>query len=214
MFGIKSRLLLFINKRFWRLRNKHNSTFASNLFNLSSVCVGNYTYGVLNVIDSNPVYKLRIGCFCSIAPNVTFILNSDHYTNNLSSFPFKVMCLGDPNPEAISHGNIVVEDDVWFGYGATVMSGVHVGQGAIVAAGAVVSKDVPPYAIVGGVPARVIKYRFSEDVIDYLLSLDYSALTKDLVYKHLDILYTSANEMKLEEIKERFEWFPKKNRGK
>jgi len=124
------------------------------------------------------------------------------------------MCLGDPNPEAISHGNIVVEDDVWFGYGATVMSGVHVGQGAIVAAGAVVSKDVPPYAIVGGVPARVIKYRFSEDVIDYLLSLDYSALTKDLVYKHLDILYTSANEMKLEEIKERFEWFPKKNRGK
>ncbi|MDY6420297.1 MAG: CatB-related O-acetyltransferase [Succinivibrio dextrinosolvens] len=116
----------------------------------------------MNILDNNSLSKLKIGSFCSIAPKVTFILNSDHYTNNLSSFPFKVMCLGSHKSEAISYGDIVVDDDVWIGYGATILSGIHVGQGAIIAAGAVVSKDVPPYAIVGGVPARIINSSFPD----------------------------------------------------
>ena len=210
MFGIKSRIQLFINKIKWRMENPNNSTCVSNIFNLSSVSVGHYTYGVLNLIDSNPVSKLKIGNFCSIAPNVTFILNSDHYTKNLSSFPFKVMCLHNCKAEAISYGDIIVDDDVWIGYGATILSGVHVGQGAIIAAGALVSKDVPPYAIVGGVPAKVIKFRFSKDVVNYLLSLDYSSLSKELVRDNISVLYKKIDGMSLSDVQLMFDWFPKK----
>lgn len=210
MFGIKSKILLFINKVKWRCLNKNNSTFVSNIFNLSSVTVGKYTYGALNVLDNNPVSQLKIGNFCSIAPQVTFILNSEHYTNQLSSFPFKVKCLRSCSAEAFSYGNIVVDDDVWIGHGSTILSGVHIGQGAIVAAGAVVSKDVPPYSIVGGVPARILKYRFSQEVIDYLLTLDYKSLTKSQVKEKIDLIYTQIDNLSLQEIKSLFEWFPKK----
>lgn len=73
-------------------------------------------------------------------------------------------CLQKVKHEATSKGDIVVKDDVWIGYGSIILSGVHIGQGAVIAAGSVVSHDVPPYAIVGGVPARLIKYRFSEEM--------------------------------------------------
>ena len=78
------------------------------------------------------------------------------------------------------------------------------------AAGAVVSKDVEPYAIVGGVPAKVIKYRFDAPVIDYLLTLDYSKLDKELIQQNINELYTPIDDMKLEEIKKLYNWFPKK----
>lgn len=211
MFGIKRISFLLYKKVIWRIINRNNYTVASNLFNFSSVSVGNYTYGQLNVIDSNPISKLRIGNYCSIAPNVIFILNSDHYTKNISSFPFKVMCLGDSNPEAISHGNIVVDDDVWIGYGVIILSGVHIGQGAVIGAGAVVTKDVPPYSIVGGVPAKIINYRFSNEKIDYFMSLDYSSLTIDLIHEHVDTLYRKVDNLNLDDLKKVFEWFPKKN---
>ena len=210
MLDIKHKIHLVINRLLWWHQNRHNSTGVANIFKLSSVTVGNFSYGGLYVIDSNPVSKLNIGNFCSIAPHVTFILNSDHYTTNVSSFPFKVMCLGESQPEAISYGNIIVEDDVWIGYGAVVLSGVHIGQGAIVASGAVVSKDVPPYAIVGGVPARVIRYRFTKEVVDYLLTLDYSALTKELVAAHLDDLYLRIDDLDISSVQTKFAWFPKK----
>ena len=210
MFGIKTRVLLLLNNIKWRRLNPYNYTRVSNVFNLASVSVGKYTYGTLNVLDSNPLSKLKIGNFCSIAPNVTFILNSDHYTTNLSSFPFKVMCLCVCSAEAISYGDITIEDDVWIGYGATILSGVHIGQGAIVAAGAVVSKDVPPYSIVGGIPAKVINYRFSKDIVNYLLTFDYSSLSKELVLEHIDVLYKKIDVMCLSDISLMFDWFPKK----
>lgn len=210
MLGIKSNIYLLLKKIIWRKFNRHNSTVVSSSFKLSSVSVGNYTYGALNVVDSNPISKLRIGSFCSIAPNVTFILNSDHYINHLSSFPFKVKCLGDLEPEAISYGDIVIDDDVWIGFGCTVLSGVHIGQGAIIAAGAVVTKDVSPYAVVGGIPAKVLHYRFSIDVIDYLLSLDYSSLTRNVVEEHIEDLYKKLENVPLQNIKLMFSWFPKK----
>lgn len=211
MFGVKFKIILFVNKIRWRLLNKNNSTYVSNLFNLSSVSVGNYTYGSIKVLDNNHLAKLIIGNFCSIASDVTFILNSEHYTKNLSTFPFKVMCLHSCSAEAFSYGNIIIDDDVWIGHGATILSGVHIGQGAIVAAGAVVTKDIPPYSIVGGIPANVIKYRFSEEVIDYLLELDYKLLTESLVRDNIGLLYTQLENLTLKEIKDMFEWFPKKN---
>ena len=113
--------------------------------------------------------------------------------------------------EAISKGDIIVDDDVWIGYGATILSGVHIGQGAVIAAGAVVTKDVPPYAIVGGVPAKVIKYRFSPEIIQQLMKLDYSKLTEDMIRERIDDLYTSLDGKTPEEVGKPLEWFPKKS---
>ena len=136
---------------------------------------------------------MRIGSYCSIAQEVTFILNADHRTDTISTFPFKVKVLGE-SLEGTSKGDIIVADDVWIGYRATILSGVHIGQGAVIAAGAVVTKDVPSYAIVGGVPARVIKYRFGEEVLTRLGKLDYSKLSEIWIKEHIDELYETVDK--------------------
>lgn len=105
-----------------------------------NIWVGNHTYGRLNVLNSSDTYCLRIGNFCSIAHDVFFIVCADHPTNIISTFPFKVKCIRSHSHEAISRGDIIVEDDVWIGHRATILSGVQIGQGAVVA------KDVHPYA--------------------------------------------------------------------
>ena len=105
--------------------------------------------------------------------------------------------------EGQSKGDIVVADDVWIGNRAMIMSGVHIGQGAVIAAGAVVTKDVPPYAVVGGVPACVIKYRFSEKVIKELVKIDYSKLDKRVVCDELEKLYIEVNEENVNDLVEK-----------
>jgi serine acetyltransferase len=111
--------------------------------------------------------------------------------------------------EAFSKGNIVIDDDVWIGYGVTILSGVHIGQGAVVAAGAVVTKDVPPYAIVGGVPAKIIKYRFSPEIIEELMKIDYSKLEEDDIKNHIDDLYSEIKTV--EDAKKIVGWMQKED---
>lgn len=175
------------NKK-WKKRNNKNSTYMVNDFDIELVTVGDYSYGGIKMWSANKLNKLKIGAYCSIAEGVKFILNADHPVNYVSTFPFKVMMLHE-GLEAISKGDIIVDDDVWFGGDSTIMSGVHIGQGAVIAAGAVVTKDVPPYAIVGGVPAKIIKYRFDEKTIKKLMKLDYSLLTIDNVRQNKELFY-------------------------
>lgn len=193
MRRILDRFNLILFRKRWREKNRFNTTIAINLFDIDSVIIGKNTYGGIAVLNYNDFYKLTIGNFCSIATDVMFILDADHYTNHISTFPFKVKLLGEKQ-EGVSKGDIIVDDDVWIGYGATIMSGVHIGQGAVIAAGAVVTKDVPPYAIVGGVPAKVIKYRFEPEMIEELLKIDYSKLTKEDIEKHIDDLYKDLKD--------------------
>lgn len=159
--------------------------------------IGRFTYGfnLKNVLyhSKNKSEKLIIGDFCSIAPYVQFILASDHPYKGLSTFPFKVKILGH-DTEAISKGDIIVKDDVWIGLNSIILSGVTIGQGAIVAAGSVVTKDVPAYSIVGGNPARVIKYRFEPEVVEELKKFDFSTLTEDKVKKLGEKLYTEITK--------------------
>ena len=162
---------------------------ASSIFNIDKVSVGNYTYGNIDILDFGDNEKLSIGNFCSIAPNVKFVLNADHYTNHFTTFPLKVKVLQTQNKEGVSKGDIIVGDDVWLGLNAVILSGVTIGQGAIIAAGAVVTKNVPPYAIVGGNPARIIKYRFEDEIIDRLLRVDFSKLSKSDIEKHIKQMY-------------------------
>lgn len=177
----------------WRKLNKHNTTSPINEFTISNVSVGKNTYGGLYVLSFNDCSHLYIGSYCSIAPSVAFVLSADHYTRNISSFPYKVKVMGEAF-EGVSKGDIIVDDDVWIGYGATILSGVHIGQGAVIAAGAVVTSDIPPYAIVGGVPAKVIKYRFEPKLIEDLLKIDYNKLTKEEIEKNINNLYTELKD--------------------
>ena len=165
MFGIKEKIRFHRYQKKWRANNYNNNTWPQNYFPLECARCGKYTYGALNISSFNDKSKLSIGAFCSLAGEVMFFLDADHPISNISTFPFHVDVLKDKKYEASSKGDIVVDDDVWIGYRAMILSGVHIGQGAVVAAGAVVTKDVPPYAIVGGVPAKVIKYRFSPEEI-------------------------------------------------
>ena len=179
----------------WRKRNKHNDTYMANSFNIEKVYVGKYTYGELTVLTFNERDELKIGNFCSIASGVTFVLSADHSLNYISTFPFKVKVLNSEKYEAVSKGNIIVEDDVWIGQNAIILSGVHIRQGAVVAAGAVVTKDVPPYAIVGGNPARVIRYRFEDSVIKQLLKVDFSNLSQKMIEEHISELYQPIEDV-------------------
>ena len=191
----------------WRRSNFHNQTVAGSLFVADRVKVGKGTYGTLNIdVASMPenLKNLTIGNFCSIGEGVKFLLNVDHPVHTISTYPFKVRYLESVPNEAISKGDIQIDDDVWLGYGATILSGVHIGQGAVVAAGAVVTKDVPPYAIVGGVPAKIIKYRFEPELIESLLTVDYSKLDDDTIRTHeADLYQPLTSPMQLS-------WLPKK----
>lgn len=116
----------------------------------------------------NPI---RIGNFCSIARSVT-IQEYYHNYNKLSTYYIGRNILGeDIEKEILSSGPIDIGNDVWIGTGVQIMSGITIGDGAVIGANSTVTHDIPPYAIVGGVPARIIKYRFSQEIIDELLRI-------------------------------------------
>ena len=177
----------------WIRTNKENETIPMARFNPDMVKVGKGSYGELNVVSFGDKTKLTIGNYVSISEDVTFLLDVEHYTDKVSTYPFRVKILHECQFEAFSKGDIVVDDDVWIGYGATIMSGVHIGKGAVIAAGAVVVKDVPPYSIVGGVPAKVIKYRFPEDIREKVGRLTFDQLTSDKITKHIEELYQTVD---------------------
>ena len=141
--------------------------------------VGDYTYG-------RPVVrywwwenaKLTIGSFCSIAAEVEIILGLNHRTDWVTTFPFTGAggwTTGkdfDPT-QSSSKGDVVIGSDVWIGTGATILSGVTVGHGAVIGARSVVSQDVPAYGIVVGNPARIVRRRFPDDVVEALLSIQW-----------------------------------------
>ena len=133
-----------------------------------------------NVLYHYPIHreKLIIGKFCSIACGTKFLFNcANHTLKSLSTYTFPLFYeeweLEKSNITTAwdNKGNIVIGNDVWIGYEAVIMAGVHIGDGAIIAACAVVTKDVPPYTIVGGTPAKEIRKRFDTEVIQQLLKL-------------------------------------------
>ena len=151
--------------------------------------IGRHSYGELRVMYYGGAgERLDIGEFVSIGPEVLFHLGGEHPTNRLSTFPFAIFVAGQPyRPEEnLTKGPIIVHDDVWIGARAMILAGVELGQGAIVGAGAVVAKSVPPYAIVVGNPARIIRYRFAPEIVALLVAeLDYRRFNATLVEKIL-----------------------------
>lgn len=176
-------LLTAEQKEQWLKYNLHNETvleFCRNI-SLEQILVGNKTYGPLNVIGFGQTHeKLEIGSYCSIAREVAFILGGEHDYLHLSTYPFLNKTYGQT--EAITKGKITVADDVWIGFRATILSGVTIGQGAVIAAGSTIARDIPPYAIADS--TRIIKYRFHEDIIEKLLLFDFSSLQDEDFIKY------------------------------
>ena len=159
---------------------------------MECVKVGRYTYGKLNVKTfGNPNELLTIGDFCSIASSVTFLLGGEHKYKGLSTYPFKVKICGYEY-EADTKGPIIVEDDVWIGTRSTILSGVKVGKGAIIAAGSTIYKDIPPYAIYGN--NKIIKYRFDEQTRKKLMLVDFSKLDDSDIREYIDLVYKDIND--------------------
>lgn len=135
--------------------------------------------------------KLIIGKFCSIACNAKFIFNSANHTlKSLSTYPFPIFQEEWDSTMNITEawdnkGDILIGNDVWIGYEAVIMSGVHIGDGAIIGTRALVTKDVPPYSIVGGVPAKIIRKRFEDSVIEDLLKIKWWDWSTEKISKKL-----------------------------
>ena len=184
-----------------KMRIKQNGIPSSKYPEWAVVSKNSYGFNQYNVLrftnDKN--IKIYIGEYCSIAPGVKFLLAAEHSYKSISTYPFKVTHLGYEN-EATGKGSITLKDDVWIGLNSIIMSGVTLGQGSIVAAGSVVTKDVPPYAIVGGNPAKVIKYRFEQEIIEKLLKFDYKTLTDDKIKYLNEKLYTEVTKDNIDKI--------------
>ncbi|TBV25992.1 chloramphenicol acetyltransferase [Meridianimaribacter sp. CL38] len=186
------------------LANYDKLCFLKNYINNPNIEVGDYTYyddfeDVSN-FEKNVKYhfdfigdKLIIGKFCMIASGATFIMNGgNHLTEATSAYPFAIF--GGAWQHAMddktypTKGNTIIGNDVWIGHDATIMPGVTIRDGAIIATKAIVTKDVEPYTIVGGNPAKPIKERFSEDTISKLLELKWWDWEIEKITKHLDKL--------------------------
>lgn len=142
--------------------------------------LGRLTYGfnTVKILSYDAVdARLKIGSFCSLGRDLSILMAGEHPTKFISTYPFghpKFIDFigGKPNAwKSLSKGDVVIGSDVWIGIGVTILSGVTIGHGAVIAANSTVTKDIPPYAIVGGNPAKLIRKRFDDDVVNLLLEL-------------------------------------------
>lgn len=170
---LRPRLIRF----FKRIRFMENNLVLERLRKEGLLKVGKHTYGKI-VVDTyeGSESKITIGKYCSISSDVRFINGGIHPVDWVSLYPFRIRwnqegAYKDGMPT--TKGPIHIMNDVWIGTGATILSGVTIGNGAIIMAGSIVSKDVPPFTIVGGIPARVIRPRFRSEEIEALQKIQW-----------------------------------------
>ena len=144
--------------------------------------------------------KLIIGKFCAIGRGVEFIMNgANHRMGSVTTYPFNIMGHGweafAPTLEELPlKGDTVVGNDVWFGQNVTVMPGIHIGDGAIIAANSVVTRDIPPYCVAGGNPCQVLRPRFDRELTEYLLELKWWDWPPEKIFRNLEALCSSDLE--------------------
>lgn len=192
----------------------HSTVYLQNVVTDPSIMVGEYsTYDDFvhdprdfqrnNVLYHYPINQERlvIGKFCSIACGAKFLFNSaNHALGSLSTYPFPIffeewnLPVEDIPKAWDNHGDIIIGNDVWIGCEAVIMAGVTIGDGAIIGTRALVTKNVPPYTIVGGVPARPIHKRFSDDVIELLLKLKWWDWPPQRIADNLDAIQSGGIE--------------------
>lgn len=179
--------------------------YLKNFITTENILVGDYTYyddpAGPGRFQDNVLYhfpfigdKLIIGRFCAIARDVQFIMNgANHDQSGFSTYPFQIFGQGweaatAPKAEPNHKGDTVIDHDVWIGYRATIMPGVHIGSGAIIASHAVVTRDVPAYGVVGGNPAQLIRQRFDANTIAALLEIAWWHWDAAKITHHLEAI--------------------------
>jgi acetyltransferase-like isoleucine patch superfamily enzyme len=151
---------------------------------------GEKSYGIPSVVSYDKKSTLSVGGYVSIASETSILLGANHKKGLITTFPMDRMIEGKTTEDANEEGNVSIGNDVWIGYGATIIGDVSIGDGAIIGAHALVVDDVPPYAVVGGVPAKVIKYRFNEEQIKKLLEIQWWNWPKEKMEQEKKYLYT------------------------
>ncbi|CCV64722.1 Acetyltransferase, putative VAT B [Alteracholeplasma palmae J233] len=185
--------------------NLKSVCYIKNVIKNKNIIVGDYTYysDIKDATDfqSHVTHhydfigdKLIIGKFCQIAQGIEFIMNgANHIMNRVTTYPFSIFFNGwqkiDDGIEKLPlKGDTIVGNDVWFGQNVTVMPGVRIGNGAIIAANSVVTSNVAAYTVVGGNPARLIKKRFDDELISYLEKISWWDWDKEKIFENLEVL--------------------------
>lgn len=197
---------MWLERRFRRWRNPHNLT---RLHHASEVGrggheIGDFSYGRLHIRSWGEGSRLTIGSYCSFADGVTIFLGGNHRTDWISTYPFSDFPVLWPEMTGFAstlstRGDVKIGSDVWVGAGATILSGVGIGHGAVIGARALVVKDVAPYAVVGGNPAAVLKLRFDEATISALVDLAWWDLPRHAVARLGPFLQSGDVEALLQE---------------
>jgi virginiamycin A acetyltransferase len=190
--------------------------YIKSLITNPNIIIGDYTYydhpECPERFEENVLYhydfigdKLIIGNFCAIASDVQFIMNgANHKMNSFTTYPFGIFGHGWEAAllqlkDLPFKGDTIIGNDVWIGYKAVIMPGITIGDGAIIAAKTVVTKDVPPYSVIGGNPSRLIKKRFSDDVVELLLQIQWWNWSIEKITENLSVLCNNDLE-KLKEL--------------
>jgi chloramphenicol O-acetyltransferase type B len=159
-----------------------------------SVGLGTYGVGEQTVLLFRDDDRVVIGKYCSVAYGVIIIASGEHNYRGIANFPMAAKLKGDVDRDTISKGPVRIGNDVWIGANATILSGVTIGDGAVIAAASVVTKSVPPFAIVGGVPARIIRYRFAPETIERLLRVRWWDWSPEKIERNMDLFYLPVEE--------------------
>lgn len=149
---------------------KYGSKYVS-----SNINVGDFTYGIPLVLMDNNETSLFIGKFCSIAHGVSIFLGGNHRSDWNTTYPFNMFISGfkDITGHPSTNGNVTIGNDVWIGSDAKIMSGITIGDGCVIGANALITTDIPPYSVVGGVPSKLIRKRFDDIFIKQLLEMQW-----------------------------------------
>jgi acetyltransferase-like isoleucine patch superfamily enzyme len=176
----------------------------------SRIFVGRHSYGVENmrIVSNNEGADLHIGSFCSIAANQVVFLGGNHRTDWITTYPFGHIAQNKfPNGfvnglegHPVTKGDVTIGDDVWIGENCAILSGVTIGAGSVIAAGSVVTKNTAPYTISGGNPAKEVKQRFSQEIIQCMLRLQWWNYPDDCINLVVPLLQSEPSIATLKHI--------------
>jgi acetyltransferase-like isoleucine patch superfamily enzyme len=181
------------------LKNQHKTNNPEDFID-----IGDYTIGHPHIWYWGDKYKLKIGKFCSLAVGATILLGGEHHSEWISAYIFNKMLEGPDDIEGVtSRGDVIIGNDVWVGNDAKILSGVKIGDGCVIGANSLVTRDMPDYTVVAGVPAKVIKKRFSDEMIRQLKEMAWWDWTEWEIYKAIPLLQNNDMEKLIEYDKER-----------